>query len=57
MKNSDVAGILNGSPQTFELFEDFLKLPQNGGILAKNNTLECGTYLLLKNNNDSFKQD
>lgn len=27
VKHSDVAGILNGSPQTFELLEDFLQLP------------------------------
>lgn len=57
VQNSDVAGILNGSPQTFELYEDFLRLPKNAPILEKNNTIECGAYLLMKNNQDSFKKD
>lgn len=50
VKRIDVAGVLNGSPETFELYKDLLKVPSNIPLLEKHNTIECGTYLLLKNN-------
>jgi hypothetical protein len=50
VKNVDVACILSGSPEIFALYEDFLSNPKNAPLLENNNALECGTYLLLKNN-------
>lgn len=33
---SDIAGLLNGSPESYKLYNDFLKRPENAKILKKN---------------------
>lgn len=55
--NSNVTALLNGSPETFKLFEKFLENPENKNLMNRNKTLECGTYLLMKNNKDTFKPE
>ena len=57
VKLTDIAGVLNGSTKTFELFEDYLKNKENVEILQKEKVLECSAFLLMKNNKDSFKKE
>lgn len=57
IKLSDIAGVLNGSTQTFELFQDYLKNPENVPILQNEKIVECSVFLLMKNNKDSFKKE
>ncbi len=51
-----MAGVLNGSPTTFTLYDKFLKIPENKEILSKNQALECGVYLVMKANKENYKK-
>lgn len=52
---SDIAGLLNGSPETYALYSDFLTRQENVKIMKKNKTFPLGVYLLMKSNQDSFQ--
>jgi hypothetical protein len=52
---SNIAGLLNGSTETFALYNDFLKIDKNAKILLKNKTFDLGVYLIAKNNGDNFE--
>ena len=57
VKLSDILGVLNGSCETFKLYQDFLQEKKNKKILKAEKIIECATFLLMKNNKDSFKKE
>ena len=57
VKLSDILGVLNGSCETFELFQEYLQENTNKKILKEEKIIECATFLLMKNNKDSFKKE
>lgn len=52
---SDVAVLLNGKPQAFSLYADYLTNRQNIQQLSVAMAVEYSAFLLMKNNKDSFK--
>ena len=47
--------MFNGNTSSFELIEDYLKLPANKKILSENKLFEISAFLLMKENKDLFK--